>query len=124
MRRTALGLVAVVAALGLGCKKKQDRPAAGPPAVTTDARPAVAAALTALETGCAGDDPEACRNLGVIYAEGKGVVADPARAAGYYRQACDRGNAAGCNNLGLVTMTGAGGRGRRRRRARAVHQGL
>ena len=45
---------------------------------------------------------ESCRALGVFYADGTGVPADPVRARELFTRACDGGVAKACNNLGLL----------------------
>lgn len=57
---------------------------------------------------CVGGDLEACRNLGVMYAEGTGVSPDPKRATKLFGQACDGGNLPGCNALALAYAVGMG----------------
>jgi TPR repeat protein len=42
-----------------------------------------------------------CNRQGVIYAEGKYVQADPARAAYFFNRACEFGNSDGCANLAI-----------------------
>ena len=42
-----------------------------------------------------------CNQAGVIYAEGKLVPADPARAAAFFTQACEYGDSDGCANLAI-----------------------
>ena len=41
-----------------------------------------------LQEGCAEDEARACGELAELYAEGKGVEADDARAAKLYEKAC------------------------------------
>ena len=47
-------------------------------------------------------------NLGVMYAEGRGVPRDDAEAARWYRCAADQGEAAAQFNLGLMYAKGEG----------------
>jgi hypothetical protein len=50
-----------------------------------------------------------CNRLGVVAAEGAAQVAQtPERAARLYQRACDLGDAAGCNNLGLAFQSAPG----------------
>jgi TPR repeat protein len=42
-----------------------------------------------------------CNEAGAIYAEGKLVKADPAKACHYFAEACDFGNVEGCENLAI-----------------------
>ena len=61
-----------------------------------------------LDKKCVAGDLEACRNLGVMYAEGTGVSPDLPRAAALYKQACTGGNLSACNNLALALAEGMG----------------
>jgi uncharacterized protein len=47
-------------------------------------------------------------NLGLMYANGKGVGEDDAEAAKWYRRAADQGHAAAQNNLGVMYANGKG----------------
>ena len=94
-----------VLALTPACKKKSATKAQD---AGVRAMPTAEEAATAFDAACVKGDAEACRNLGVLYAEGTGVARDPVRALALYGQACDRGNAAACNNLGLVLLQGHG----------------
>ena len=47
-----------------------------------------------------------CRLAGTLFETGGQVVADPVRAAGYYRQACDAGDRLGCEGLARVAARG------------------
>jgi TPR repeat protein len=49
-----------------------------------------------------------CHELGLRYAAGGSVDADPALAGRFFQRACDQGHAAGCNRLGLAYQTAAG----------------
>jgi TPR repeat protein len=57
---------------------------------------------------CVRGDLEACRNLGVMYAEGTGVSPDPERAVKLFNQACTGGNLPACNHLALALAEGMG----------------
>src|SRR4051812_4144511 len=57
---------------------------------------------------CVAGDLEACRNLGVMYAEGTGVSPDPRRATTLFGQACTGGNLSACNHLALALAEGMG----------------
>lgn len=46
--------------------------------------------------------------LGVLYAEGKGVRLDFAKAVSYYKMACDLKDSYGCNFLGRCYKNGQG----------------
>ena len=66
------------------------------------------AAMRAFEAGAAKGDPQALYNLGVAYAEGRAVPADPARALDYYRQAAEGGSVLAAFNLGQAYRKGQG----------------
>jgi TPR repeat protein len=64
---------------------------------------------------CENGNADGCVNLGIVYAHGLGVPADPARAAQLYSRAaqlyapaCDGGNAHACNNLATLVIDGRG----------------
>jgi TPR repeat protein len=57
---------------------------------------------------CVQGDLEACRNLGVMYAEGTGVASDLRRATALFGQACNGGNLSACNHLALALAEGLG----------------
>jgi TPR repeat protein len=62
----------------------------------------------AFDRKCVGGDLEACRNLGVMYAEGTGVSPDPRRATVLFGQACNGGNLPACYHLALALAEGMG----------------
>jgi TPR repeat protein len=47
-------------------------------------------------------------NLGLMYAEGRGVPKDDAQAVGWFRRAADQGNAVGQKNLAVMYFNGRG----------------
>lgn len=49
-----------------------------------------------------------CGTLGAMYAEGRPVSRDNAKAATLLKKACDGGNDPSCTNLGILTIDGAG----------------
>ncbi|ETD24250.1 tetratricopeptide repeat protein [Helicobacter macacae] len=51
---------------------------------------------------------EPCYNLGLMYANGKGVRQDYAKAAELYKKACDMKNANACYNIGVSYAKGQG----------------
>jgi TPR repeat protein len=53
-------------------------------------------------------DLDACRNLGVMYAEGIGISRDLQRAAKLFVQSCNGGNLPACTNLALAYLEGTG----------------
>jgi TPR repeat protein len=65
-----------------------------------------------------------CNNLGAHHDEAQGVPRDVARAAGYYRQACDGGIGLACANLArLAESEGLGDADPAALRARACELG-
>ena len=60
------------------------------------------------DKACANGGWEACKNLGIMYANGNGVVQDYSRAASLYTKACNNGNARSCVNLGFLYVNGSG----------------
>ena len=65
-----------------------------------------------LDTKCVAGDVQACSQLGDMYANGRGVVRDLARAGQSYERACNLGAPDICNTLGeIVEISGeiAGG---------------
>ena len=71
-------------------------------------RVALANALDLYGPACDGGRAAACHHLGVLYATGAGVPADPRRAADLYQKACDGGNVAGCADLGISHLQATG----------------
>jgi len=100
-------LVAMIA-IAIGCGNK---PAKAPP---LEDAPAGDGGLAPVELAgrfdrkCVAGDLEACRNLGVMYAEGTGVSPDPRRATALFGQACNGGNMPACNHLALALAEGMG----------------
>jgi TPR repeat protein len=70
--------------------------------------PDVACALARLERAAREGRLSATTLLGWMHAEGIGGKADPARAAGYYREAAGKGDATARNNLGELYERGRG----------------
>ena len=56
-------------------------------------------AAAAYQTACEGGYALACSELAVMYRDGAGVVKDESRAVEFFRQACDRDYAPGCEAL-------------------------
>jgi TPR repeat protein len=53
-------------------------------------------------------DGRACTNLGYMYAEGRSVEPDAAKAAEYFEKACKYNDPAGCTALGVALVGGVG----------------
>jgi len=99
-------LVAMVA-LAIGCSSKANKPLiedAGPGDGGID--PVELAGW--FDRKCVTGDLDACRNLGVMYAEGTGISRDVQRAAKLFVQACNGGNLPACNNLAFAYLEGTG----------------
>jgi TPR repeat protein len=63
--------------------------------------------VSRLDAKCVAGDVLACRQLGDMYANGRGVTRDLARAGQSYERACNGGEPDVCNTLGeIVEMTG------------------
>ena len=45
-------------------------------------------------------------NLGIMYANGQGVIQDKKRAKEYFRKACDGGDQKGCDNYKILNQQG------------------
>jgi len=65
--------------------------------------------IASYTTACDGGWAWACTNLGVQYAQGKGVAADPERARALAEKACKLEDSMACSNLGMYLMNGSGG---------------
>jgi TPR repeat protein len=100
MVRVVTVVVLVLAACKSGKQAKRDDAATGAP------EPAEVAGR--LDKKCVAGDLEACRNLGVMYAEGVGVSPDPKRATALFAQACNGKNLSACNHLALALAEGIG----------------
>lgn len=59
---------------------------------------------------CAEGDARSCSVLGVMFENGRGVVADPGKAARLYGRACRGGNAPACVSLGRMMEAGTAAR--------------
>lgn len=100
-------LVAMVAMVAIGCSSKPSKPPledAGP----DDRGGELVERAGLYDRRCVGGDLEACRNLGVMYADGLGVSRDRERSVKLFVQACNGGLLAACNNLGLAYLEGNG----------------
>ena len=65
-------------------------------------------AIKQLTSECDQGKAASCTELGVIYAEGRGVTRDERRAVQLVQRACDAGFARGCFMLGLMFDEGLG----------------
>jgi TPR repeat protein len=99
-------LVAVVA-IAIGCSSKPARPLPEDAAVGDGGLDPVELAGR-YDRSCVKGDLEACRALGVMYAEGNGMAPDPERATKLFAQACTGGNLPACNYLALALAEGMG----------------
>ena len=64
--------------------------------------------LPVVEAECAQKVASACGFAGFLHERGRGVAADAARAAGFYRQSCDAGDRLGCVGFALLQARGSG----------------
>jgi len=60
------------------------------------------------EARCGRGDAKTCLILGIRCTNGEGQARDAARAADFFRQACDGGELVGCVNLGELLENGDG----------------
>ena len=104
MTRVAVLALAVLVACKSGKPAKRDAAVGGAGDGGID--PSEVAAK--LDKKCVAGDLEACRNLGVMYAEGVGVSPDPKRATALFAQACNGKNLSACNHLALALTEGMG----------------
>ena len=100
----------VIAVIAIGCGKSNSQPkpiedAGAPPG---DGGLDLAEVAARFDRKCVAGDLEACRNLGVMYAEGQGVSPDPRRATALFVQACNGRNLSACNHLALSYAEGIG----------------
>jgi TPR repeat protein len=58
------------------------------------------------EQSCEGGEMAACRELGEIYEQAKGITQDYSQTVTLYTKACDGGEMEACNNLGLYYQKG------------------
>jgi tetratricopeptide (TPR) repeat protein len=62
--------------------------------------------VTLFQRACDAGNTPGCNDLGLAYAQGRGVPKDEKRAADLYQQACDKGGPNACLNLGLMYARG------------------
>jgi TPR repeat protein len=65
-------------------------------------------AINHYKAGCDAGDPTACRQLGVMYLDGKGLPKSSSAAAVWLERACLPDDPIACRLLGLMVMQGAG----------------
>jgi TPR repeat protein len=64
-------------------------------------------AVALFTTGCDGQEPRACYNLGRLYVHGaEGLAKDAKKGTPFLEKACGKAEAAGCYELGLVHYLG------------------
>ena len=61
-----------------------------------------------LDSACTGGEGRACSALGWIHESGKGVPADAARAAAFYKRGCDKTDKPGCARFAWLQARGEG----------------
>ena len=57
---------------------------------------------------CDAGNSKSCFELGLIYANGKGVTKNSEKAFKMYKKACDGENSSGCSNLAIMYVVGEG----------------
>jgi TPR repeat protein len=100
-------LLVAMFAIAIGCSKSSGTPPPDDASVGDGGLDPVELAGR-FDRKCVRGDLEACRNLGVMYAEGVGVSPDPRRATALFGQACNGGNLPACNHLALALSEGMG----------------
>lgn len=100
-------LLVAMFAIAIGCSSKSAKP---PPedAPVGDGGLDPEEIAGRFDRQCVGGNLEACRNLGVMYAEGTGVSPDPRRATALFDKACTGGNMPACNYLAIALAEGMG----------------
>jgi TPR repeat protein len=68
-----------------------------------EARGDVVRAAELYRRACDDGTQSGCANLGVLYAQGRGVAKDSDRALSLFARGCDAGSVAACANLGSMT---------------------
>jgi len=101
-------LLVAMFAIALGCSSKAAKVAPPDDASVGDGGLDPVELAGQFDRKCVGGDLEACRNLGVMYAEGTGVSPDHRRATALFGQACNGGNMPACNHLALALAEGMG----------------
>jgi TPR repeat protein len=109
-------LLVAMCALAIGCGSRPTKPVQDD-AATGDDGPDLVELAGRYDRKCAAGDLEACRALGVMYADGSGVSPDPRRATTLFAEACNGGNYPACYHLALALAEGLG---TERQPARAV----
>lgn len=66
------------------------------------------AAVDRFQKACDAGYAPSCNGLGAMYAQGRGVAKDEARAAKLYRSSCDVDASTGCEHLAEALRTGRG----------------
>jgi serine/threonine-protein kinase len=61
-----------------------------------------------LDQACASGGWEACKDLGIMYRDGRGVAEDDSRAAALFAKDCQADPPNGCNRLGVMVANGKG----------------
>src|SRR5262249_38293335 len=77
-------LLVAMFAIGIGCSGKSAKAPPPEDAPAGDGGPEPVEVAGQYDRKCVGGDLEACRNLGVMYAEGMGVSPDPRRATALF----------------------------------------
>jgi hypothetical protein len=101
-------LLVAMFAIAIGCSNKSAKAPSPEDAQVGDGGLDPVELAVWFDRKCVVGDLEACRNLGVMYAEGTGVSPDPRRATALFGQACNRGNMPACNHLALALAEGLG----------------
>lgn len=103
-----LYVVGVAALIAFVYARTPAKAAAGAAVAAGSATAARTVDLVALEAAAQSGDPRAERRLGDAYAQGRGVLVDPAAAARWYARAAEQDDAEAQAHLGWLYHTGNG----------------
>jgi TPR repeat protein len=95
-------------AIAIGCGNKPSKPPPIEDAGVDDGGLELVELAGQYDRRCVSGNLEACRNLGVMYAEGQGVSRDRERSVKLFLQSCNGGLLSACNNLALACLEGNG----------------
>ena len=102
------GLLVAALATVIGCGSKPSKPPLIEDAGVDDGGVELVDLAGRYDRRCVSGDLEACRNLGVMYADGQGVSRDRERSVKLFVQSCSGGHLSACNNLALAYLEGNG----------------
>ena len=83
-------------------------PPANPPPPTPPTGPIDPTVLANMMADCQNGAGPRCREVGTLFEEGRGVVADKTKAAGFFEKGCDLSDGPSCTALGRLYANGDG----------------